>query len=182
MLTDCKAVVEWVLKEKSNIASLESKIGVIGDSAGGHLSSIISHDYKNLIDYQILIYPCVDLHNKYDSHDEFTHDMYYLVPELLEFFCGNIVEDKNVLKQSHISPIFRDDFENMPHTLIIAAELDPIVDNSKVYFDKLKKYGNNVELKIVNGTIHGFFHNGFYLKQAFNKSVEYICQFLNSLN
>ncbi len=70
----------------------------------------------------------------------------------------------------------------MPDTLLIAAELDPIVDNSKVYLDKLKKYGNNVELKIVNGTIHGFFHNGFYLKQAFNTSVEYICQFLNSLN
>ena len=182
MLSDCKTVVEWVLKEKSNLASSKSKIGIIGDSAGGHLSSIITHDFKNVFDYQILVYPCVDLHSKHDSHDEFKHDMYYLVPELLEFFCGNVVEDKNELKQAHISPILRDDYENMPPTLIIAAELDPLVDNSKIYFDKLKKHGNQVELKIVNGTVHGFFHNGFYLKQAFETSVEYICQFLNSLN
>jgi acetyl esterase len=181
MLSDCKTAFEWVLKEKSSLASSESKIGVIGDSAGGHLTSIISHDYKNAINYQILVYPCVDLHNKYDSHDEFTHDMYYLVPELIEFFCGNIVEDINELKEPHISPIFRDDYQNMPKTLIIAAELDPLVDNSKAYFDKLKKNGNNVELKIVNGTVHGFFHNGFYLKQAFETSIEYICEFLNSL-
>lgn len=181
--SDVKCVLEWVTKNRTQLGTSENaKIGVSGDSAGGHYSALLTHEYKGLIDYQILIYPCVDMASDYDSAQEFKHDAYYLVPDLIKYFIDNLIEEPATFTNDHkISPILNEDFSKMPKALIIAAELDPLVDQSKFYHQKLLDNNNQSELKIINGTIHGFFHNGFALKEAFGEAVKYILEFIEKL-
>lgn len=55
-LNDCVAVVKYVHSNKEQFSSKDAKLGVCGNSSGGHLSALISHNLPLLIDYQILIY------------------------------------------------------------------------------------------------------------------------------
>lgn len=68
---DCKSVVEWTLTNRDTISSLGAKVGVSGDSSGGHFAALISHEIPNEIDFQILVYPVVDL-GKFYPHSSIT--------------------------------------------------------------------------------------------------------------
>jgi acetyl esterase/lipase len=55
-LNDCIAVVRHVHANKEQFSSESARLGVCGNSSGGHLSSLMSHSMPDLIDFQILIY------------------------------------------------------------------------------------------------------------------------------
>ena len=77
-VTDYKAALEWVINNREQFSSKDAKIGVCGDSAGGQISALMSHYYKNILSFQILIYPAVDLAGHYNSFDEFKAKCYFL--------------------------------------------------------------------------------------------------------
>lgn len=180
-LEDCRSVLEWLFDNRTQFSSASAKIGVSGDSAGGHYSTILTHEYKKKIDYQILIYPCVDMAVSYPSNTEFSSEIYALTPELIEYFVKNFLPQDTQLNSSKMSPLHNDDFTHLPKCLIVAAELDPLIDQVKAYNDKLLKYSNQSELKIIKGTIHGFFHNGYYFQEAFDEAVRHITQFVRHI-
>lgn len=177
---DCKSVVEWTIQNKNNIGSQFSKIGICGDSSGGQMASIIAHELKHHLDYQILIYPCVHFSDDYKSIKEFTKECFYLVPEVVEFFTKNLTEEPEKYID-HLSPIMYPDFSNLPKCLIIAAELDPLVDHSVCYYQKLIK--NNIEsyLGILKGTIHGYFSQPLFFKNAFQETEQLIFDFFQKI-
>jgi acetyl esterase len=183
-LSDCRTVMDWTLQNADSLLNTKQKvkIGVSGDSAGGHLAAVMAHEFKSSIDYQILIYPCVDLANVYDSNKEFDRECFILVPEALEFFYKNLLgEDdaESLAKKPEASPLFNEDFSGLPKCLIIAAALDPLVDQSRAYNDKLRSNSIECDLKIVNGAIHGFFHNGILVKNAFREALTNIENFFS---
>ena len=179
-LTDCQSVLEYVSENKQLFSSENSKLGICGDSSGGHYCALLSNEFNNLIDYQILIYPVVSFSNSYESEKEFTKDCYILVPEVIEFFAKNLLTDASLAHTDVLSPILKEDFSKLPNTLIIAAELDPVVDHSKHYYKRLQE--NNVKsvLKIINGVHHGFFNHPVLMKNAFNEMKDQITQFFQS--
>ena len=177
---DCKSVVEWTIRNKNELGSQFSKIGVCGDSSGGQIASIIAHELKHHLDYQILIYPCVHFSDDYKSAKEFTKECFYLVPEVVEFFAKNLTEEPEKYAD-HLSPLKYEDFSTLPKSLIIAAELDPLVDHSKVYHRKLVE--NNIEsnLEILKGTIHGYFSQPLFFKNAFQQTEKLIFEFFQKI-
>jgi acetyl esterase len=181
-ISDCQSVVEWVLANKMEITSNQNaKLGLMGDSAGGHYSAILAHEYKNLFDYQILVYPCVHLNKHYNSYDQFKKDCYILVPDVIDFFTSNLVDDLAQTSVPTMSPILNEDYSNLPKCLIIAAELDPLVDHSTDYFNKLKENNVECDLHIIKGTIHGFFHNGTHLKNAFEECAQIVGDYFKKI-
>ena len=88
-LTDYKAAMDWVISNREQLSSKDAKIGVCGDSAGGHIAALMGHYYKSILSYQILIYPVIDLYAHYNSDDEFKADCYFLTPEKMKFFINN---------------------------------------------------------------------------------------------
>ena len=100
---------------------------------------------------------------------------------MVEFFVKNIVPDVEERKLARVSPLFNEDFTRIPKVLIVAAQLDPLIDQIKLYAQKLVENGNKCEMKIVAGTIHGFFHNGFYFKNAFGEAVQHILEYFNQI-
>ncbi|CAF0803730.1 unnamed protein product [Brachionus calyciflorus] len=179
-ISDCLYALKWVIENKGELGSPNAKIGVSGDSAGGHFAAIMAHEFKQSLTYQVLIYPCVDLITIYDSYNQFSSDSYILTPDLIKFFIGNLLDDAD-LTIPRASPLFNEDFSNLPKCLIICAELDPLVDQSHAYEKKLSENSIECSLKKVNGTIHGFFHNGHVLKNAFNEAVQHIGEFFQTI-
>ena len=73
---------------------------------------MMAHEYREKIDYQILIYPCVDMSNnpnKYASNREFRDEMYFLTWELIHSFLKNVLEcmTQKILIR-HYSPLCQD--------------------------------------------------------------------------
>lgn len=128
-LSDYRSALEWIAanREQFGVAS-NAKLGVSGDSAGGHIAALLSHEYKSKIDFQVLVYPCVHLNIHLPSNDEFNSDCFFLMPELLSYFGKNYLESIEQANTELVSPMLKKDFTNLPQSLIILAQLDPLVD------------------------------------------------------
>ena len=180
-VTDYKAALEWISNNREHFSSKDAKIGVCGDSAGGHISALMSHYYKSILSFQILVYPAVDLVGHYNSFDEFQANCYFLTTQIMRTCIKNYLDDHELSKSSDVSPIYMKDFTNLPKALIIGAELDPLIDSGKAYHEKILEAKSVSDYKLIEGTIHGFFHTPDFLKDSNNEFINYIVEFMKNL-
>jgi len=91
------------------------------------------------------------------------------------------VDDLSLLKTAELSPLLKENFHELPRTILIAAELDPRRDQSKEYHRKLLE--NNVvsELVIIKGVHHGFLGQPIKMKNAFAELQTCVKNFLEIL-
>ncbi|QIV94574.1 pimeloyl-ACP methyl ester esterase BioJ [Allofrancisella frigidaquae] len=151
---------DWLYENAMQFTIDPKNIFVMGDSAGGNLSTIICHERQdNIPKAQILVYPAVDMYTKYNSIKKFDAHKYHLTSQWCEMFLKAYIDDisKNFhkLKDPQLSPIF---YENtkQPDTLIIAATHDILVDSIYAYEAKLKTQGILVETHYDEEMFHGF--------------------------
>ncbi len=184
-LNDCLSVVKWAVANRTQLSSDRAKIGVSGDSSGGHFAALITHQMPRDINFQILVYPVVHLGvvDDYKSHNEFTRDCYLLVPSVMNWFISNFMgTNSDELKNTpELSPILLDDFSKVPRTLILAAELDPLVDHSRDYFNKLQASSVKVDLCVISGVHHGFFSQPVLMKNAFDEVKQHVVKLFEDL-
>jgi acetyl esterase/lipase len=112
------------------------KIGVLGFSAGGHLSADISTHFDKRL------YPAVDAADKESCRPDFAVALY---PGHLWFNKFELNPDVPVTRQT-------------PPTFLLQAENDPVdnVNNSLVYYIALKKAGVPVEMHLYAEGGHAF--------------------------
>jgi len=182
-LEDCYYVAKAIyldgfLKVKSENVTL------MGDSAGGNLSAVISLKAKEeglfFPKRQILIYPV--LYHDHSKNTKFLSvkekgDNYLLKAKYLEDYFTLYTKDEN-RKSPYVAPLLANNFKNQPKTLIITAELDPLVDEAKEFARCLEQDGNEVEYHQINGCIHGFFNGNLHTREV-RKAFDYIKEFLN---
>jgi acetyl esterase len=150
-VNDCRSVLNWTLNNYEN-----NKIGVCGDSSGAQIAAILAHQFKQKLSHQILIYPVVSYGGTYESYKLYQKDCYLLVPKVIKFFVDNLCED--ITQHIELLDVINyREFANLAKCLIICAELDPLVDDSRNYYEKLIKENINCEFFEIKGTIHGFF-------------------------
>ena len=143
------------------------------------MACIIAHELKEKIDFQILIYPTVIFGLAYESYKEFTKECYILTPEILSYYVNNLA-DNPAQFADHFSPINYKDFSKLSKCLIIAAELDPLIDNSKHYYEKLKQEHVECSLRVIKGVVHSYFSSPLMFKNAFAETENCILQFFDS--
>lgn len=177
-VTDYRAAIEWVDKNRAEFSSPDAKLGVLGESAGGQIAALMGHYYKSILDFQVLVYPSLDLATEYNSSKEFAHECYLLTPEVINFCVTNYLEDPSMAKLPDVSPIFMSDFSSLPPCLIVAAEFDSLIDSNKAYYEKIVNAKSRAEYHVVKSTIHGWVPNGTKLVEAFNECVDRIVEFL----
>ena len=78
----------------------------------------------------------------------------------------------------YFAPILEKNLRNLPETLVLTAEYDPLRDEGEAYAKKLEEAGNHVELHRIHGAFHGFFALGIKFLHV-QESFEYINGFLN---
>lgn len=182
-MTDYLAVVDWVSANRDQLSSSKnSKLGVAGDSAGGQIAAVMAHKNRGLIDFQILVYPCVDnTTHRYPSTDEFDADRYMLLSKAMQFFVEAYVEEPSMATSPDVSPILASDFSNLAKCLVISAEMDILTDAARTYHEKILAAGGSSEYHVVKGTVHGFFSTGLTMKNAFEEGVNLILDFLRRI-
>lgn len=83
--------------------------------------------------------------------------------------------------REHLSVIDYKDYSNLPKCLIIAAELDPLIDDSKFYAQKLRDNSIECTLVVIPGIIHGYFSQPVAFKDAFKSTEESVEKFFKEL-
>jgi acetyl esterase/lipase len=116
-----------------------SKIGVLGFSAGGHLSAAISTNYKKRL------YPLVDTADKESCRPDFAVSLY---PGHMQRHTSNDYQLNPYV------PVTK----QTPPTFLLQAEDDPVdpIQNSLVYYMALKDAGVPMEMHLYAHGGHGF--------------------------
>ena len=157
-IDDCYAALCWVSENPEKVGADPSKLGVIGDSAGANLAAAValrSRDENGpKVGCQVLTYPAVDAALTYPSIKE-NATGYLLEKADMDYFYNHYIGEADV-KDPYLSPIYAGSFNDLPETLVITAEFDPLRDEGQDYAKKLRDSGIATEHRMFEGTIHGF--------------------------
>lgn len=169
-LMDCYAAAKALYTNRFILNTEPEKITIVGDSAGGNLAAAVSLMARDkgefMPDRQILIYPalnnCYTEESPYLSVKENGED-YLLTAVKMENYISLYQRSPEDRENPYFSPLQEKNLKNLPDTLILTAEFDPLRDEGEEYARRLKEAGNYVELHRIPGALHGFFALGIKL-------------------
>lgn len=184
-LNDCYNALEWIVLHAKILGLDLKRMAIAGDSAGGALATVITRRaIKNNLSKilcQALIYPVTDASLQTPSWQEFKDGPvlnYEGAVHAWNLYLPNIKEIKN----PDVSPLYADGLSDMPSTLIIIAEYDPLRDEAILYAEKLQKSGVTVQQSLYKGMVHGFFQMGGIIEdgsRAIGETAQFLIQNFN---
>jgi acetyl esterase len=155
---DCQAAFDWLHGEGADTVGADpARLAVAGDSAGGGLAAMIGQTRRSLLQYQLLIYPLMQLVERRKAKLKATEG-HLLSVAGLEQIGRAYFRDESDATDLRISPLLETDLVGMPATYIAAAELDPLYDEGRAYRDRLRAAGVAVEYKLGKALPHGYFN------------------------
>lgn len=165
---DCYAALCWVADNAASLGVDASRMGTIGDSAGGNLAAITAQMARDTggpaLKVQVLTYPAVDATLSYPSIEE-NAEAPILTRGCMEYFYEHYLGDAD-RSDTKVSPIFATDFAGLPAAYISTAEFDPLRDEGEAYGEKLKAAGVDVSCHRFDGVFHGFMLMGKFIPEA----------------
>jgi acetyl esterase len=157
---DCYASLEWVVNNAAELGVDAHNISVGGDSAGGNLAAAVAlkaRDEKLVsLASQLLVYPCTNMDFTTDSYTELAEG-YGLSTKAMQWFWDQYIQDARHADNPYACPARATSFKDLPPTVLIAAQYDPLISDSENYKKLLEKDGVPVVYKQFDGVIHGFF-------------------------
>ncbi len=146
--------------ERANELGIDTKkIAVLGDSAGGNLSAVVS--LRTRADairpaLQALIYPAVDATCAEPSHKTLAEG-YMLNKAMLDWYYGHYFGGNDALRRHpDASPLFAETLVGVPPALVYTAGFDPLRDEGALYAKRLREAGVATEHVCFESQIHGF--------------------------
>ena len=158
------------------IKNLGRPVIMVGDSAGGNLAAFITYKSKDTPlkpKAQVLIYPSLGGSNKKRSYKEHANAPMLTVEEI-EYYR----EQADIPLVGSLGDLLgNNDNENIPNTLLVNAEIDPLASDCEEYYNQLLIGGCNVKLIEGKGLPHGFLRARNHAKRAkevFKNILHYI--------
>jgi len=178
---DCIAAYN-TLYDNANHYNIDINFFAVGgDSAGGNLATVVTSDaIKNnkTPKFQILVYPVVK--NEITESVNLFKEGFLLESNDMYWFANHYVDQDVDDSDPKISPIYSDNLDKMPDTVIVIAGFDPLRDGAFEYAEKLKNNNVNVITQIHMDQFHGFYHMNDVLPEA-NIAVKQTCNTINML-
>ena len=151
----------WLIENgKTQLNVNTERIGFYGVSAGGHLAAAVcqkaADENINNVKLQFLLYPVIT--NAMDSASvaEFT-DIPFWNSTYGKISWKHFLGGENFEKSIKYADLLNyDNFENLPKTVIVTGELDPLRDEDIVYTQKLTQAKVPTELWVIPGVMHVF--------------------------
>jgi len=175
---DCYATLEWVVANALELGIDPENISVGGDSAGGNLAAAVALRCRDegLISLasQLLIYPCTNRDFSTRSYLELAQG-YGLSTKSMQWFWDQYIQDADDADNPYACPARASSFKNLPPTVLITAEFDPLVSDGENYRDLLKRDGVEVVYNEFSGVIHGFFRAP-EITTASNEAISFASQ------
>jgi acetyl esterase/lipase len=158
-LDDCYTATRWVFGNATELGLDATRIGVIGDSAGGNLAAAVTLKARDeqgpKLAYQVLVYPAVQY--GWDTPSALANAEGFLLQRAtMEYFWNHYVRNPRDGLNPYCSPLAARDHSGLPPAFIACAEYDPLCDDGRNYAEKLKAAGVRVKFRLYEGMIHGF--------------------------
>ncbi len=166
---DAFAATEWIAANAADLGGDGSRLAVAGDSAGGNLAAVTTLLARDAggpaICFQALVYPTIDARGGYASIQE-NGDGIFLSADTLAWFYEQYLTRPEDAEDWRASPILARDLSNLPRTLILTAEYDPLRDEGEAFGEALRSAGNDVTIRRHEGMTHVFFQLWGMLDEA----------------
>ena len=141
----------------ARLLAAQGPLILVGDSAGANLAAATCHALRKnpQIKGQVLIYP--GLGGDLNKGSSLTHaNAPMLTRDDVLFYKGIRHAGDPPEDDPTFSPLTDTDFTNLPPTLAIAAECDPLSDDAKAYAEKITAAGGRAEWVVEKGLVHGY--------------------------
>lgn len=141
------------------------RLAVGGDSAGGNLAAVIAQHRRGNVAFQLLIYPLLQL-LEIERAGQPWQEGPLLSREVLTRIRLTYLRSLDDVRDVRVSPLLADDLKGIAPTFLLAAELDPLLNEGAAYADRLAASGVPVERVVINTVPHGFLNMTRILPQA----------------
>ena len=156
---DAWAVLEWVAAHAAELGGDPTRIAVMGDSAGGNLASVVSLLARDAggppLRAQVLVYPAVEIHERWPSEDEHAEGI-VLTSQGMRQFGALYAGDTSTATDWQLSPIRAASHQGLAPAFVLTAHHDPLRDHGTRYAAALADAGVDVELRDYGPGVHGF--------------------------
>lgn len=134
-------------------------VAVLGESAGGTLAALIAlHARKDgpPLRAQALTYPATDWSETMTNYPSIAANAGNPGLSLSRLHTGRRLSVPPTLDPRSVSPLKFDSLADLPPTLVIIGDLDPIGDQGRRYVERLCADGTDAHLTSYPKAIHGF--------------------------
>ncbi|MBM9463132.1 alpha/beta hydrolase [Aeromicrobium sp. YIM 150415] len=149
----------WIVEHAERLGVDAGRVAVMGDSAGGNLAAVTAMTARDKggpeVGAQILIYPAVEMYEKYASEIAMP-DAPVLTSANMRAFVRLYLQDAYGTDDQQASPLRAGSHEALPPAFILTASADPLLDNGVHYRDALRRAGVQVRYREYDAAIHGF--------------------------
>jgi acetyl esterase len=117
--------------------------------------------------FQLLVYPALDRNYLTPSYRFFGDGALSAMSTAdVVWFHNHYVNRPDDLDNPYVSPLRAESLVGLPRTLLICAEIDPLLDDGIEYARRLEHEGVRVEVQVYRGMFHGFWRMGGVLAEA----------------
>jgi len=127
-----------------------------GDSAGGNLALVAALRRPERVTALALVYPFLDPTASFDSYR--THADGF-DPREAAWYWQQYAADPADLEHADLAPLLSDRLADLPATLVVTAEHDPLRDEGEELVRRLAEAGVRVAGFRSTGQIHGYYRN-----------------------
>ncbi|WP_020659092.1 alpha/beta hydrolase [Amycolatopsis benzoatilytica] len=160
----------WTAKEISAYRGDPTRIGVMGDSAGGNLAASAAirarDDGGPEVRAQVLVYPLVAPLAETASRREFAEG-YLLHLEALQWFGAQYVSGPDDAADPRLA-LDRNDLSGLPPTLVVTTEYDTLRDEGESFAGALRAAGVEATHRRMDGLVHA----AYWASAAIPRSAE----------
>ena len=178
---DSLAAVNWVAANSTDLGVDVTRIGLMGDSAGGNLATVVSQILRDKggprITHQALLYPATDLRTpeEFDPANPARTDWPILSSASMVTFRDHYLGPDGDPNDPMASPILAADLSGLPPALIQVAEYDPLRDDGIRYARALQAAGTPVRLTEYVGMPHGYFSFPKVIRGSIVQALAELC-------
>jgi len=156
---DCYAATLWAVDHAVELGINPSQIATSGTSAGGNLSGAVSMVARDrafpAIAHQVLFCPIIDCDFDRPSYIKNGVD-YGLTRDSMIWFWDQYTPSSTDRHSPYVSLIRSRDLSGLPDATVIAAEYDPLLDESVAYAESLTTAGVKTCCTVYEGMTHAF--------------------------
>lgn len=150
---------KWVRENAQMLGIDPERIAVSGDSAGGNLSAslclkALDNNYP-LPRLNVMFYPVVTSESSSESFREYS-DKLVLTRDMMVWFHSHYMRTEEDSLNPYFSPLLSHRLGEMPETIVITAEFDPLRDQGETFVSALRSKSVEATGIRAMGMVHGF--------------------------
>lgn len=158
-LNDCYDATQWVFENIEELGGGEDNLILCGESAGGNMAAAVALMARDKggpkIACQLLINPMISSTIDVQAYENAV-DKYFITKEAMKFFWSSYLQSPESAGHQYAALERTKNLSNLPATLIITSEYDPLHHEAMVFAERLKQSGVKTLVRTFEKVIHGF--------------------------